>query len=88
MKLLGAEEEYLAERERHVMGDLREGAAGRIAAEEEIQDELLAGLISIFPSHRFKTRQYSTQYPPVEEPKPASQSINTRQSPEASTGGY
>ena len=34
MKLLGAEEEYLAEGERHVMGDLREGEGGRIAAEE------------------------------------------------------
>ena len=43
VKLLGAEEEDLAEGERHVMGDLREGVAGRIAAEEEIQDELLAG---------------------------------------------
>ena len=43
MKLLGAEEEDLAEGERHVMGDLREGVAGRIAAEEEIQEELLAG---------------------------------------------
>ena len=43
MKLLGAEEEYLAEGERHVMGDLREGERRRIAAEEEIQDELLAG---------------------------------------------
>ena len=43
VKLLGAEEEDLAEGERHVMGDLREGEAGRIAAEEEIQDELLAG---------------------------------------------
>ena len=43
MKLLGAEEEYLAERKRHVMGDLREGEGRRIAAEEEIQDELLAG---------------------------------------------
>ena len=43
MKLLGAEEEDLAEGERHVMGDLREGEGGRIAAEEEIEDELLAG---------------------------------------------
>ena len=43
VKLLGAEEENLAEGERHVMGDLREGVAGRIAAEEEIQEELLAG---------------------------------------------
>ena len=43
VKLLGAEEEYLAEGERHVMGDLREGEGRRIAAEEEIQDELLAG---------------------------------------------
>ena len=43
MKLLGAEEEDLAEGKRHVMGDLREGVAGRIAAEEKIQDELLAG---------------------------------------------
>ena len=43
MKLLGAEEEDLAEGERHVMGDLREGERRRIAAEEEIQDELLAG---------------------------------------------
>ena len=43
MKLLGAEEEDLAEGERHVMGDLCEGEAGRIAAEEEIQDKLLAG---------------------------------------------
>ena len=43
MKLLGAEEEYLAEGKRHVMGDLREGEGRRIAAEEEIQDELLAG---------------------------------------------
>ena len=42
MKLLGAEEEDLAEGEGEMMGDLREGAAGRIAAEEEIQDELLA----------------------------------------------
>ena len=42
VKLLGAEEEYLAEGERHVMGDLREGERRRIAAEEEIQDELLA----------------------------------------------
>ena len=43
MKFLGAEEEDLAEGERHVMGDLREAEGGRIAAEEEIQDELLAG---------------------------------------------
>ena len=43
MKLLGAEEEDLAEGERHVMGDLREGERRRIAAEEEIQDELLTG---------------------------------------------
>ena len=43
MKLLGAEEEDLAEGERHVMGDLREGEGGRIAAEEEIEEELLAG---------------------------------------------
>ena len=43
MKLLGAEEEDLAEGERHVMGDLREGEGGRIAAEEKIEDELLAG---------------------------------------------
>ena len=43
MKLLGAEEEYLAEGERHVMGDLRKGEAARIAAEKEIQDELLTG---------------------------------------------
>ena len=43
MKLLGAEEEDLAEGERHVMGDLREGEGRRIASEEEIQNELLAG---------------------------------------------
>ena len=43
MKLLGAEEEDLAEGEGERMGDLREGVAGRIAAEEEIQDKLLAG---------------------------------------------
>lgn len=43
MKLLGAEEEDLAEGEGEMMGDLREGVAGRIAAEEEIQEELLAG---------------------------------------------
>ena len=43
MKLLGAEEEDLAEGKRHVMGDLREGERGRIAAEKEIEDELLAG---------------------------------------------
>ena len=43
MKLLGAEEEDLAEGERHVMGDLREGEGGRIAAEEEIEEELFAG---------------------------------------------
>ena len=43
MKLLGAEEEDLAEGEGEMMGDLREGVAGRIAAEEEIQKELLAG---------------------------------------------
>ena len=43
MKLLGAEKEDLAEGECHVMGDLREGEGGRIAAEKEIQDELLTG---------------------------------------------
>ena len=43
MKLLGAEEEDLAEGKLHVMGDLREGERRRIAAEEKIQDELLAG---------------------------------------------
>ena len=43
MKRLEAEKEDLAEGERHVMGDLREGEGGRIAAEEEIEDELLAG---------------------------------------------
>ena len=43
MKLLGAEEEDLAEGEGEMMGDLREGEGGRIAAEEEIQEELLAG---------------------------------------------
>ena len=43
VKLLGAEEEDLAEGERHVMGDLREGESGRIAAEKEIEEELFAG---------------------------------------------
>ena len=43
MKLLGAEEEDLAEGKRHVVGDLREGEGRRIAAEEKIQEELLAG---------------------------------------------
>ena len=43
MKLLGAEEEDLAEGERHVMGNFREGEGGRIAAEEKVQEELLAG---------------------------------------------
>ena len=43
VKFLGAEEEDLTERKRHVMGDLREGVAGRVAAKEEIEDELLAG---------------------------------------------
>ena len=42
MKLLGAEEEDLSEREGEMMGDLREGERRRIAAEEEIQEELLA----------------------------------------------
>ena len=42
MKLLGAEEEDLTEGERHVVGDLREGEGRRIAAEKEIEDELLA----------------------------------------------
>ena len=43
VKLLGAEEKDLAEGEGEMMGDLREGECGRIAAEEEIEDELLAG---------------------------------------------
>ena len=43
MKLLGAEEEDLLEGEGEVVGDFREGEGGGIAAEEEIQDELLAG---------------------------------------------
>ena len=43
MKLRGAEEEDLAEGEGEMMGDLREGESGRIAAEEEIEEELFAG---------------------------------------------
>ena len=43
MKLLEAEEEDLLEGKGEVTGDLCEGEGGRIAAEEEIQDELLAG---------------------------------------------
>ena len=43
VKLLEAEEEDLLEGKSEVTGDLREGEGGRIAAEEEIQDELLAG---------------------------------------------
>ena len=43
MKLLGAEEEELAEGDGERTGQLRETEGGRIAAEEEIEDELLAG---------------------------------------------
>ena len=43
MKLLGAEEDELAEGNGERTGQLGEAEGGRIAAEEEIQDELLAG---------------------------------------------
>ena len=43
MKLLGAEEDELAEGDGERTGQLGEAEGGRIAAEEEIQDELLAG---------------------------------------------
>lgn len=43
MKLLGAEEEELAEGDGERAGQLGETERRRIAAEEEIQDELLAG---------------------------------------------
>ena len=43
MKLLGAEEEELAEGNGERSGQLGEAETSRIAAEEEIQDELLAG---------------------------------------------
>ena len=43
MKLLEAEEENLLEGKCEMMGDFREGEGGGIAAEEEIEDELLAG---------------------------------------------
>ena len=43
MKLLGAEDDELAERNRERTGQLGELEGRRIAAEEEIQDELLAG---------------------------------------------
>ena len=43
MKLLGAEEEELAEGDGERAGQLGETEGRRIAAEEEIQDELLAG---------------------------------------------
>ena len=65
MKLLGAEEDELAERDGERAGQLGETDGRRVAAEEEIEEELLAIHISILPSHRFKIRQYSTRYPPV-----------------------
>ena len=43
MKLLGAEEDELAEGDRERTGELGETERRRIAAEEEVQDELLAG---------------------------------------------
>ena len=43
MKLLGAEEEELAEGNGERAGQLGEAEGGRIAAEEEIENELLAG---------------------------------------------
>ena len=43
MKLLEADEEDLLEGKREVMGDLRKAERRRIAAEEEVQGELLAG---------------------------------------------
>ena len=43
MKLLGAEEDELAEGDGERTGQLGEAEGRRIAAEEEIQDELLAG---------------------------------------------
>ena len=43
MKLLGAEEEDLAEGDGERAGQLGETETSRLAAEEEIQDELLAG---------------------------------------------
>ena len=43
MKLLGAEEEELAEGDGERAGQLGKTEGRRIAAEEEIQDELLAG---------------------------------------------
>ena len=43
MKLLGAEEDELLEGVCEMAGDFREAERGRVAAEEEIQDELLAG---------------------------------------------
>lgn len=43
MKLLEADEEDLLEGKREVMGDLRKAERRRIAAEEEVEDELLAG---------------------------------------------
>ena len=42
MKLLEAEEEYLLEGKREMAGDFREGEGGGIAAEEEVEAELLA----------------------------------------------
>ena len=43
MKLLGTEEDELAEGDGERAGQLREAERRRIAAEEKIQDELLAG---------------------------------------------
>ena len=43
MKLLGADEDELAERNRERAGQLGEAERRRIAAEKEVQDELLAG---------------------------------------------
>ena len=43
VKLLEADEEDLLEGKREVMGDLRKAERRRIAAEEEVEDELLAG---------------------------------------------
>ena len=43
MKLLGAEEEELAEGDGERTGQLGEAEGRRIAAEKEVQDELLAG---------------------------------------------
>ena len=43
MKLLEADEENLLDGKREMMGDLRKGEGGGIAAEEEIENKLLAG---------------------------------------------